>query len=311
MDIHKNAASSPRSRALLVRRVLSEGWSVSKAAEAIGISERRGWEWLRRFRSEGEAGLKDRSSRPHKVRRTPGSVQRRMIRLRRARLTCRRIATVTGRSCATVARVVGRHGLSRLRNLEPQIPARRYQRARAGELLHVDIKRLAKIEGIGHRITGRRENVKRGIGYEYVHLCVDDATRLTYAEVLPCETWRSVIRFMARALAWFAAHGVIAERVMTDNGPCYLSHAFQSFCRAADIRHIRTRPYTPRTNGKAERMVQTLLREWAYRFAFRSSGERKALLPCYLHFYNRHRAHRSLGECPPISRLNNVLRPDN
>jgi transposase InsO family protein len=209
-----------------------------------------------------------------------------------------------------VARVVGRHGLSRLRNLEPQVPVRRYQRARAGELLHVDIKRLARIEGIGHRITGRRETIKRGVGYEYVHLCVDDATRLTYAEVLPCETWRSVIWFMGRALCWFAAHGILAERVMTDNGPCYLSHAFRSFCRAAGIRHLRTRPYTPRTNGKAERMVQTLLREWAYRFPFRSSAKRTSLLMPYLHFYNHHRAHRSLGERPPISRLNNVLRPD-
>ena len=227
-------------------------------------------------------------------------------------MTCRRIARLTGRSCATVARVVGRHGLSRLRYLEPVSPVRRYEREYAGELLHVDTKRLAKIEGIGHRITGDRHSIKRGIGYEYVHLCIDDATRLTYAELLPCQTWRSAVAFMARALGWFAAHGIVAQRVMSDNGSCYLSHAFRAFCRATGLAHLRTKPYTPRTNGKAERMVQTLLREWAYRFTFRSSRERAALLRPYLHFYNRHRAHRALHDQPPISRLamNNVLRSD-
>jgi len=311
MDMHKNAASSPRSRALLVRRVLSEGWSMAAAAEAIGISERRGWEWLRRYRAEGETGLLDRSSRPRRCRQTGARIQRQIVRLRRARLTCRRIARVTRRSCSTVARVVSRHGLSRLRYLDPPAAVRRYERKYPGELLHVDIKRLAKIEGIGHRITGRRETIKRGIGYEFVHLCVDDATRMTYAEVLPCETWRSAIAFMARALAWFATHGVIAQRVMSDNGSCYQSHAFRAFCKAVDIHHIRTRPYTPQTNGKAERMVQTLLREWAYRFAFRTSRQRTVLLNPYLHFYNQHRSHRSLGDQPPISRLlNNVLKTD-
>jgi len=276
MDMHKNAASSPRSRALLVRRVMEQGWTMTNAAEAIGMSERRGWEWLRRYRTEGEAGLQDRSSRPRRFRQTAARIQRRIIRLRRARLTCRRIAEVVGRSRATVARVVGRCGLSRLRALEAPVPIRRYERQRPGELLHIDIKRLARIEGIGHRITGSRQRLKRGIGYEFVHVCIDDATRLTYAEVLACQTWRSVVPFMVRALTWFRDRGVNVERVMTDNGSCYQSHAFQAFCSTIGMRHLRTRPYRRQTNGKAERMIQTLLREWAY-----------------LHFYNHHRSHRS------------------
>lgn len=311
MNVHKNAASSPRSRALLVRRVIEQGWTMAEAAEAIGISERRGWEWLRRYRAHGEVGLHDRSSRPRMCRQTPRTVRRQIARFRGERLTCRRIAFLVGRSLSTVARVVSRLGLSRLRSLDPVRPVVRYERERPGELVHVDIKRLARIKGVGHRITGSRRRRKRRVGYEFLHVCIDDHSRLTYVEILPNERWHSALAFMVRALAWFRAHGIHVERVMSDNGGCYRSHAFRSFCRTVGIRHIFTRPYTPQTNGKAERMIQTLLREWAYRFPFESSAQRIGLLSPYLHFYNHHRSHRSLGDLPPISRImNNVLRPN-
>lgn len=312
MDIHKNARSCPASRALLVERVLREGWSVAKAAEAIGLSPRRGREWVRRYRQEGEAGLLDHSSRPHRLRATAASVEEQIVHLRsEQRLTCRRIALIVKRSPATVARLLGRRGLARLRE-QPQQPPVRYECERPGQLLHLDTKKLACIHGVGHRITGDRRGQHRGGGYDAVHVCIDDRTRLAYAEILPDEQKPSTLAFLVRAVGWFADRGVTVERVMTDNGSAYKSHAFASLCRSLGIRHTRTRPYTPRTNGKAERLIQTLLREWAYRFTFHSSAQRQALLEPYLHFYNHHRAHRSLGERPPISRLtrHNVLRPN-
>lgn len=312
MDIHKNARSCPASRALLIDRVIRGGWSVSAAGESIGLSERRSRSWIKRYREEGEAGLADRSSRPMRSRRTGATIQRRIVRLRRAGLTCRRIARIVKRSLSTVARVVGRHGLSRLNRPAP-MPANRYEWSRPGELIHLDTKKLARIHGIGHRITGSpQRHQHRGAGYEVMHVCIDDRTRLAYVEMLPDEQIPSAVGFLRRVMAWFADRGVVVKRVMTDNGSAYRSHAFAAACCALGIRHIRTRPYTPRTNGKAERLVQTLLREWAYRFPFRSSAERRGLLPDYVHFYNCHRSHRSLAEQPPISRLerNNVLTPD-
>lgn len=312
MDIHKNARSCPASRALLVDRVLKSGWSVAAAAEAAGLSERRGRSWIKRYREEGSTGLADRSSRPQRSRQTAPSIQRRMVRLRRAGLTCRRIARIVKRSLSTVTRVVGRHGLSRLHQPEPT-PVIRYEKSRPGELIHIDTKKLACIHGIGHRITGSPQRHQyRGAGYEVVHVCIDDRSRLSYVEILPDEQIASAVGFLERAIAWLAEHGIVVERVMSDNGPAYKSHAFAAACRSLGVRHVRTRPYTPRTNGKAERLIQTLLREWAYRFPFRSSAERTSLLPDYIHFYNHHRAHRSLDEQPPISRLNrnNVLTPD-
>ena len=309
MDSHKNARSLPSSRALLVERVLVKEWSVAVAAEAIGISERRARVWIERYKEEGLEGLIDRSSRPERIRRTAKSVERRIIRLRKAGLTCRRIALVVKRSRATVARIVGRYGLSRLHQLA-RPPVIRYERRRPGELIHVDTKKLARIEGIGHRITGSpRRHQHRGNGYEVLHVCIDDRTRLTYAEMLPDEQIPSTVRFLKRALGWFGKQGVTIERVMSDNGPAYKSKKFAEVCEAMSLRHLRTRPYTPRTNGKAERMIQTLLREWAYRFVFHTSAQRAALLPDYLHFYNYHRSHSSLGELPPIHRLkgNNLL----
>lgn len=313
MDSHKNARTLPSSRALLVERVLLEHRSIVEAAEAIGISERRARIWIERYRKEGVDGLVDRSSRPRRIRRTAASVERRIVRLRKMGMTCRRIATVVKRSRSTVARVVGRHGLSRLHQ-PARPPVMRYERSRPGELIHIDTKKLARIEGIGHRITGSPQRHRhRGVGYEVVHVCIDDRTRLSYIEILPNEQIPSVVGFLKRAVAWFGSLGVAVQRVMSDNGSAYRSKMFAATCQAMALRHLRTRPYTPRTNGKAERLIQTLLREWAYRFPFHSSAKRAALLPDYLHFYNYHRSHRSLGELPPISRLerNNVLRPDN
>lgn len=313
MDVHKNARLTPRSRALLVSRVLEEGWTVAEASHAVGVSERTGWKWLARFREEGLDGLHDRSSRPRRSRGTGASARRRIVRLRRARMTCRKIAAQVRRSRSTVARIVKAAGLARLRSLDaPPPPIVRYEYGRPGGLLHIDIKKLARIEGIGHRITGCRRGMKRGVGYDFAHVCIDDHSRLAYVEILPDELGETATAFFRRAVAWFALRGVSVERVMTDNGPCYLSDAFRAACRDHSIRHLRTKPYTPRTNGKAERLVQTLLREWAYRFPFRNSVERQNLLEPYLHFYNHHRMHSSLADQPPISRLilNNVMRRD-
>ncbi len=311
MDIHKNARLTPQSRALLVNRVLREGWTVAEASHAAGVSERTGWKWLRRFREEGLAGMVDRSSRP---RGTGASARRRIVRLRRARMTCRKIAAQVRRSRSTVARVVKAAGLARLRTLDgPPPPVVRYEYGHAGGLLHVDTKKLARIDGIGHRITGCRRGMKRGVGYDFAHVCVDDHSRVAYVEILPDERGETAAAFFRRAVAWFAMRGVKVERVMTDNGTCYRSHLFADACRATAIRHLRTKPYTPKTNGKAERLIQTLLREWAYRYPFRSSAERQQLLGPYLHFYNHHRMHSALADQPPISRLtlNNVVRRNN
>jgi len=300
MDIHKNARLTPKSRALLVGRVIEQGWTVADASLAAGVSERTGWKWLRRYRDEGLEGLGDRPSRP----------RRRIIRLRRARMTCRRIAATVHRSRATVARIVKAAGLSRLRSLDPQPPVFRYERQRPGELLHIDTKKLARIDGVGHRITGCRRGQKRRIGYDFAHVCIDDASRVAYVEILADERGPTAAAFLRRAVAWFARRGVQVEQLMTDNGSCYVSHPFGEMCRMLGVRHIRTRPYTPRTNGKAERLIQTLLREWAYRYPFRSSAERQRMLNPYMHFYNHHRMHSSLAGQSPILRLNlnNVMR---
>ncbi|MDX1502810.1 MAG: IS481 family transposase [Thermoanaerobaculia bacterium] len=313
MDIHKNARSCPASRELLVRRVLERGWSVPEAAQAFGLSKRTAYKWLQRYKSEGLGGLADRSSRPRRSPgRTPRARRRRVVELRRQRMSGAEIAARLRMSPSTVARILKREGLSRLRSLEPTEPPRRYEKQDPGELLHLDIKKLGKIRGIGHRITGKRQHCNRGIGWEYVHVAIDDASRLAYAEMLPDERQESAIAFLERAVAFYAGHGVRIQRLLTDNGSCYRAHAFTRLCRQLDIRHSFTRPYRPRTNGKAERLIQTLLREWAYRFAYHSSIERRRCLTRYLHFYNWHRQHQSLRRQPPASRLplpvNNVLR---
>ena len=313
MDIHKNARLTPQSRALLVDRVLTDDWTVAEASDAAGVSERTGWKWLARFRDEGLDGLYDRSSRPGRCRGTGVGTRRRIVKLRRARLTCRKIADHVRRSRATVARIVKAAGLARLRSLDaPPPPVVRYEYDRAGGLLHLDTKKLARIEGLGHRITGNRRGQKRGVGYDFAHVCIDDHSRVAYVEILDDERGETAAAFFRRALAWYTQQGVKVERVLTDNGTCYRSHVFAAACRDPAIRHLRTRPYTPRTNGKAERLIQTLLREWAYRYPFRSSAERLQLLGPYLHFYNHHRMHSALADLPPFSRLtlNNVMRRD-
>lgn len=310
MDVHKNARSCPASRALLVERVLEQRWSVAEAAEAIGVSARTGWKWVNRYRTEGPEGLRDRSSRPRRIRVIGKRVRQRIIDLRRRRFTCRRIGQLVGRSRATVARVVGREGLSRLRSLDPLPLVQRYERSRPGELLHIDIKKLGRIERVGHRITGSRLGPHLGAGWEFAYVCVDDASRIAYAEVLHDQGKATAVGFLQRTVDWFQKMGVSVERVMTDNGGCFISRMFRASCQSLNLHHIRTRPYTPRTNGKVERLIQTLSREWAYALPYSNSRQRTLMLRSYLHFYNHHRAHSALGDQPPVTRLtvNNLVR---
>ena len=311
MDLHKNAGSCPRSRAVLVSRVVEEGWTVARAAEAQGLSTRAAYRWLARYRAEGVAGLEDRSSRPHRVpHRTSAERIERMLQMRREGRCGAEIAARVGVPRSTVARWLRRHGLGRLGRLAPPEPARRYQKQHPGELVHLDIKKLGRIGQVGHRITGDRRSRCRGIGWEYVHVAIDDASRLAYVEVLPDERAPTATAFLTRAVAFFAGHGVRSQRLLTDNGSCYVADAFARRCQDLELTHGRTRPYRPRTNGKAERFIQTLLREWPYAFPFNSSAKRSQLLPRYLHFYNHHRAHAALAGQPPISRLmlNNLVR---
>jgi transposase InsO family protein len=312
MDIHKNARSCPASREVLVSRVLREGWSVPEAAEAAGLSKRTAYKWLQRYKAEGLSGLADRSSRPRRQpRRTSGAQVKRIVTLRRQRMTGAEIAFRLQMPRSTVARVLQRVGLARLRLLEPPEPVRRYEKKHPGELLHLDIKKLGRIRGVGHRITGNRRDTSPGAGWEYVHVCVDDHSRLAYVEVLPDERQGTATGFLERAVAWYAEHGIQTQRILTDNGNGYRSHRFADACRRLAVGHGFTRPYRPQTNGKAERLIQTLLREWAYRFAYRSSRQRRLRLARYLHFYNWHRQHTSLNRRAPASRLpsvNNLMR---
>lgn len=313
MDIHKNARLTPKSRALLVERIRQQGWSAARAAAAAGVSERTAWKWLARHRTEGDAGLNDRSSRPRRFHQTNAEAKERIVVLRRDdRLTCRRIAREMACSTATVARIVRAAGLSRLTVNPAPSPAVRYNYAEPGGLLHLDIKKLGRFDAPGHRITRDRSRRSRYLGWDFVHVCIDDASRVAYAEILDDETSVTTIGFFDRAVQWFANRGVTAQRVMTDNGVPYRSHAFADRCQTLQIRHIRTRPYTPRTNGKAERLIQTLMREWAYAVPVSSSQQRAQLLSPYLHFYNQHRAHSAHSGLPPFSKLslNNVLRID-
>jgi transposase InsO family protein len=311
MDLHQNARSCPASRALLVERILVGGWTVQKAAEAQGLSARSAYRWLGRYREAGKGGLVDRSSRPHRIaRRLSEAIQQQILVLRRARLSGAEIAGRLHIPRSTVSRWLRRVGMGRLAQLAPPEPIRRYEKSRPGELLHLDIKKLGRIQGLGHRITGQWQHRKQGAGWEFVHVAIDDASRLAYAEIRADERASSALSFLERAVTWFARRGVVVERLLTDNGACYRANGFTHLCQQLGLKHSKTRPYRPRTNGKAERFIQTLQREWAYAFAFQTSGEREALLPRYLHFYNHHRAHSALGARPPISRLslNNAVR---
>jgi transposase InsO family protein len=313
MKLHANAPLGPKGRAIMVRRVLEEGVALTEAAEAAGVSARTAGKWVRRYRAEGEAGLLDRSSAPKHVHNAtaPERVEA-IAALRRVRLTGPEIAETLEMPTSTVSAVLKRIGLGRLSRLEPAEPVRRYERSRPGELIHIDVKKLGRIsaKGAGHRVTGRRNTeIKRRkggalrTGWERVHVCVDDATRLAYVEVLPDEKATTAIGFLRRALAFYRSHGVEVERLMTDNGPAYRSAAHALACRAMGIKHIRTRPYRPQTNGKAERFIRTMLREWAYAAVYGSSPERAAALFGWLERYNYRRRHGALGHRPPIQRL--------
>jgi transposase InsO family protein len=319
MKLHGNARSCPKSRQLLVDRVLREKWSVTAAAEAAGVSERTVWRWLKRWRDEGRGGLIDRSSRP---RRSPKQLARRQVEairsLRKLRMTAAQIAESLGLALSTVSLWLKRIGLGKRSRLEPPEPPNRYERRRPGELVHVDIKQLGRISerGAGWRMVGhrgsqfkrRQRGPARGVTrFEYVHVMVDDHSRLAYAEVLPTLTARCAVAFLRRALAWFADHGVVIRAVMTDNGSAYVAHAYRTALAALGLRHVRIRPYRPRTNGKAERFIQTLLNEWAYARLYGSSPERTAALPLFLERYNFKRPHGSLSHRPPASRLPNVV----
>ncbi|HGG59983.1 MAG TPA: IS481 family transposase [Gammaproteobacteria bacterium] len=313
MNVHKNARLTPLGRERLVG-MIANGLSFASAAAACGCSPKTAAKWWRRFQQEGREGLLDRSSRPHSLRNpTSEAVCERIIALRRQRLTGAHIAARTGVSPATVSRVLRRAGLSRLRDLEPSEPVRRYEREHPGELIHLDIKKLGKFSRTGHRITGDPQKGRsRGAGWEYVHVCIDDASRLAFTQLHPDEKATSAVAHLKAAVAWYAAMGITVARVMTDNGSCYKSRAFKAACAELDLRHIRTRPYTPKTNGKAERFIQSALREWAYARAYKTSDQRAVDLPIWTHLYNWHRPHSALKSKPPISRIglerNNLLR---
>jgi transposase InsO family protein len=304
VNIHKNAKLTPAGRAELVRRVRVEGKRVQQVAQAMGVSRRTVYKWLSRYQVEGERGLLDRSSRPRRSpRQLSAKLVRRIQQLRRRRYTGLRIAEELGLAISTVSLWLRRLGLGRLRDVEPRPAVVRYEKKRPGELLHMDTKKLGRIQGVGHRIHGDRRKRARGVGWEFLHVCIDDATRAAYAEVLPDERAATAAAFFERAVAWFRDRDVCVERVMTDNAPCYYAHHFQRSLKALGVRHIRTRPYRPQTNGKAERFIQTAKREWAYARAYRSSAARTAMLPGFLKRYNGRRPHRALGNVTPLRRL--------
>jgi transposase InsO family protein len=317
MNMHKNARLTAHGREHLVRTVLS-GQTPEAAARAAGVCPRTARKWLARFKAEGIAGLQDRSSRPHRLRQpTPAATIGRVEVLRRQRFTGKQIAAELAISPATVSRILQRLGLNRIKSLEPAEPVRRYEREHPGELIHIDIKKLGRFERIGHRITGDRtgQSNSRGIGWEFVHVSIDDASRIAFSQILADERKASAVAFLKAAVAYYQSLGVAVARVMTDNGSCYRSQAFRQACRDLGLKHIRTRPYTPKTNGKAERFIQTALREWAYAQAYPTSDRRAAELPFWLHRYNWHRPHGGLKSKPPISRLDlaedNLLRLHN
>lgn len=303
MDVHQNARTTPHSREKIVRRVL-DGESARAVGTAVGVCESTVRKWLARYRAEGRAGLHDRSCRPHRSPlATPPALVQWVERLRRQRWTGPEIARRLRLGRATVARLLQHRGLARLSTLAPQVAVRRYEWARPGDLVHLDVKKLGRIGRVGHRITGDRRSRVRGIGWEYVHVAVDDASRVVYVEVLGDEDGAAVTGFLWRALGWFRRHGIRVRRLMTDNAFAYGSQGFRELCQRQRLTHWRTRPYTPRTNGKAERFIQTLLREWAYRRPYATSAARTRALASWLHYYNWHRRHSSLHDEPPVSRL--------
>lgn len=301
---HKNARLTYVRREELARRAARPEANVSALAREFGVSRQTVLKWRRRHEAEGVAGLRDRSSRPH---RSPGQLprhrRRQIARQRQRRWSSLRIAQHYGLPISTVVAVQRRLGLNRLRRLEPPRPVVRYEHPRPGDLVHLDVKKLGRIGRIGHRMHGDRRTRVRGIGWEFVHVAIDDCTRLAYSEVLADEQGATAAAFLTRALAWFAARGIRVRRLLTDNGACYRSGTLAAVCGAHHVRHGFTQPYRPQTNGKAERFIRTLLHEWAYAQAYRTSAFRTAALARYLHFYNTQRRHSALGYCTPTHRL--------
>lgn len=310
MNIHEHARMTVHGRALLVNRIIVERWRVVDAAEAAGISERSAYKWLARFRAGGERMLHDRSSAPARPTvRVTAAIRATIEALRRTRMTGQAIADQLAIPRSTIGAVLRKLGLGRLSALETKPAIVRYEREKPGELIHIDTKKLGRIEGVGHRITGNRRD-GRGKGWEALHVAIDDASRLAYTAVLPDETKQSAIAFMTDALAFFARHGVTVQRVMSDNGSAYRSHAFRDLLAEAGLRHIRTRPYTPRTNGKAERFIQTSLREWIYAQPYTSSAARTKAMAPWIDRYNTTRSHSALSRQTPWQRLNDLLGND-
>jgi transposase InsO family protein len=304
MKLHRNARTCPHSRLLIVRRVEEQSWTLLQAAEAAGVSVRTASKWLARYLQEGEPGLLDRPSAPRSIpHRTPDDRVQAIACLRRLCMTGVEIAELLQMPPSTVSAVLTRIGLGRRSALEWREPALRYEKRRAGELVHVDVKKLGRIGRPGKRVNGDPRTRSRGIGWEFVHVAVDDATRLASAEVLADEKATTAVGFLRRALAFFASYGISVERLLTDNGPAYRSVVHALACRALALKHSRTRPYRPQTNGKAERFIRTLLGGWAYGAVYGSSDERERALSGWLDFYNRRRPHGSLGRQPPVERL--------
>jgi len=305
MNLHSGARTCPAGRALLVGRVRELGWTVKRSAEAAGISRQTAHKWLARHQPHDPASLHDRSSRPRRSpRRTPVEWREMILLLRRTKKTGPQIARALKRARATVARVLKRAGLERLKNLKPKEPENRYQHRRAGDLLHLDVKKLARISGFfGHRITGDRSRRRIGAGWDYVHVAIDDRSRIAYAEVLRDETAETTAGFLRRAIAWYRTLGVRVRRILSDNGTGYLARRFAHEIERLRVIHKRTRPYRPQTNGKAERFIQTLMREWAYAVPYLTSQARARVLPRWLRHYNHRRPHGSLDGRPPFSLL--------
>jgi transposase InsO family protein len=312
MNIHKNARLTFTRRLELVRMIIDQGFSEAEAAYAAGVSVPTARKWLGRYLAEGEAGLHDRSSKPnHSPRTIAPEKALAIVELRRRRLTQARIATSVGVSESTVGRVLRRAGLSRLSDLEPSEAVVRYEHEHPGDLLHIDTKKLGRIEQLGHRITGDRRDTARGAGWEYLFVAVDDHSRIGFTDLYPDERKPSAVQFLQNAVAYFASLGVRVRRVLTDNGPAFRSGLFRQACNELELKHSFTGPYRPQTNGKAERFIQSALREWAYGIPYNHSSERQQMLDRWIHHYNWHRPHQGIKGMAPISRLgrtrNNLL----
>ncbi len=304
MNTHKNARLTVHGRAHLVQRIVDDGLRPVEAAQAVGVSARTAYKWVRRYQANGWSGLDERSSRPKRCPHALSPAKRdRIIALRRARRIYREIAQTVGVPVSTVARVLQRAGLNRLAALEPAPPVRRYEHDAPGDLLYLDIKKLGRFWRPGHRVTGSRRGTSGGAGWDYIHVAIDDHSRISWAQIRPDETGASAWRALIAAVRYYRHLGVPIRRVLTDNGACYRSRVFAKACRRLGLRHRFTRPYRPRTNGKAERLIQTALREWAYARSYEHSDQRAVHLPHWLHHYNWHRPHAGLGYQPPVSRL--------